>query len=103
MRYRILRPSTDITEPKDITTTLSAALTGVYYWLYDNRTPQPEPKSTWQNMFAGRRHDSIQEHDLLLLNDSEDATEINNSQVFEAVVARASTEQQQDRDNNTIK
>jgi hypothetical protein len=106
LRYRILHPSNEINYPKDVFTTLSATLTGLYYWLYEDQPSTATTPSTWENLFAGsnhRREDSIQEHDLLLLNGNEDATEINNNQVYQAVVARSSTEIQGDKNRYLIK
>lgn len=98
-------------EPNDLFGTTTALVTGIYYWLYEesNETPSSTPGffSSWQDMFAGntnRRRRSSQtpsffnretgseSQNLLLDEDEEDALEINNNQVFEAVTARASTE-----------
>jgi hypothetical protein len=100
-------------EPNDLFGTTTALVTGVYYWLYEE-TPETSSTSrflsSWQDMFAGnhrRRRPSqtpsflinnreagggSDNQNLLLDEDEEDAMEINNNQVFEAVIARASTE-----------
>lgn len=96
-------------EPKDIFNTTTALVTGIYYWLYQesNESPPSRFYSSWQNLFAGntRRNSNNQlpiflnqtstadeSQNLLLDEDEEDAMEIDNSEVFSAVAARASSE-----------
>lgn len=107
-------------EPNDVISTASALLTGVYYWLYETDISRTTPSQswfmpTWQNLFAGinNRHryapiymnhqtSSTSEDQTLLLVD-EDATELNNNHVFEAVTARASAEFQEEEDESNAK
>ncbi|CEP18010.1 hypothetical protein [Parasitella parasitica] len=93
-------------EPNDIFSTASALLTGIFYWLYEE---QEQPASTpftlsnWQDLFAGPqrqrqiRLNQSSETDLLLLEEEQDAEELNNNSVFDAVAARASTEIQHEQ------
>jgi hypothetical protein len=104
------------TEPNDVISAASALLTGVYYWLYETDESETAPAQSrfmpsWQDLFAGssnrhrhapiymnRQTSSTTEEQSLLLVD-EDATELNNNQVFEAVAARASAELQEQESN----
>lgn len=108
-RFRIMwklfhkRPFEAKNEPTDIASTASALLTGVCYWLYEEQDPTSTAAapSSWQDLFAGSqrqrqiRLDASSETDLLLMQEEQDAEELNNDAVFETVAARASTELQQ--------
>ncbi|KAL7314855.1 hypothetical protein PS15m_006370 [Mucor circinelloides] len=90
-------------EPTDFFSTTSALFTGICYWLYEeqDQAPTTSASSNWQGLFAGsqrQRHIHLNpssETDLLLMEEEQDAEELNNNAVFEAVTARASTELQQ--------
>ncbi|KAK4520755.1 uncharacterized protein ATC70_006635 [Mucor velutinosus] len=90
-------------EPDDILSTASALFTGVCYWLYEDQdaTSTSTVSSNWQGLFAGSqrkgqiRLNASSETDMLLMQEEQDAEELNNNAVFEAVTARASTELQQ--------
>jgi hypothetical protein len=98
-------------EPKDLSSQASKLMTGFYFWLYSNDENREEeeqrrnkPPFSWQKLFAGSNRSRqsnpfasssySEESQALLIEeaDEQDATEINNNQVFEAVAARASTE-----------
>ncbi|KAG2194258.1 hypothetical protein INT47_009668 [Mucor saturninus] len=106
-------------EPKDIVNTAAALVTGVYYWLYQEPHESSPSRfySSWQNLFAGNtRRDSNNQlpiflnqtstadesQNLLLDEDEEDATEINNSEVFSVVAARASSEMYQSQEIDVL-
>lgn len=106
-------------EPKDIFNTAAALVTGVYYWLYQEPHESSPSRfySSWQNLFAGnnRRGSSNQlpiflnqtstadeSQNLLLDEDEEDAMEINNSEVFSVVAARASSEMYQSQEIDVL-
>ncbi|GAN00971.1 sphingosine kinase [Mucor ambiguus] len=88
-------------EPNDILSTASALFTGVCYWLYEEQDTVSTVSSNWQGLFAGSQRqrqinlNTSSETDLLLMQEEQDAEELNNNAVFEAVTARASTELQQ--------
>ncbi|KAL9543542.1 hypothetical protein MBANPS3_008066 [Mucor bainieri] len=89
-------------EPNDILSTASALFTGVCYWLYEEQEDATAVSSSgWQGLFAGAQRqrqihlNTSSETDLLLMQEEQDAEELNNNAVFEAVTARASTELQQ--------
>ncbi|KAI8090248.1 uncharacterized protein B0P05DRAFT_530004 [Gilbertella persicaria] len=107
IRYQIMfhqrayRPSTGVW------CTMSSLWTGLCYFVYDKQTTTTH--SDWQRLFAGRRAsrpiqlEEEEQQDLLAYPDEEqDATEIQNSQVFEAVAARASEELQRQEETNDV-
>ena len=102
-------------EPNDVFGTTSALMTGIYYWLYEDSSDISASSrffSSWQHMFAGsRRRSSVHsstplflneatgtDSDLLMDEDDQDALEINNNQVFEAVNLRRSAEINDEQD-----
>ncbi|KAI8643641.1 hypothetical protein BD408DRAFT_481947 [Parasitella parasitica] len=111
-RFRIMwklfhtRPFEAKNEPSDIFSTVSALMTGVCYWIYEEHeqaTTTPFTSSNWQGLFAGSqrqrqiRLDQSSETDLLLMEEERDAEELNNNAVFDAVAARASSEMQHEQ------
>ncbi|KAI8981001.1 hypothetical protein BDB01DRAFT_851416 [Pilobolus umbonatus] len=118
MRFRILWNMIDsnpmswrkyvLEEPNDIVSVSSASIVGAYYWLYDQKDSSGamDNWSTWPQLFGGlsgnrsnsstmfmnRRLAAGLEESAGLLAEAEeqDATEINNSEIFEVVTNRAS-------------
>ncbi|KAI8970241.1 hypothetical protein BDF20DRAFT_113747 [Mycotypha africana] len=86
-------------EPKDALSTVKAITTGFLYWLYENpRTNNnaifAQPKLRWLELFAGTNHGRGNERNagaagetnlLLDVDDDEDATLIDNSNLLEVV------------------
>lgn len=107
-------------EPKDVFNTTAALVTGVYYWLYQEPHESSSSRfySSWQNIFAGvntrpnsnnqlpiflnQTSTADESQNLLLDEDEEDAMEINNSQVFSVVAARASSEMYNSQDIDVL-
>ena len=97
-------------EPNDIFGTTRALMTGICYWLYEEphepSTMSNRIYSSWQNLFAGSSRNSNNQipiflnqtstadesQNLLFDEDEEDATELNNNEVFNVVAARESNE-----------
>lgn len=88
----------------DLFNTASSLFTNLCYWLYEEENNQEDiTRPSWQGLFTGSQRqrrtglNQSSETDLLLMEEEQDAEELNNNAVFEAVAARASSDIQEEQ------